>query len=164
MSKPDPVYKFPHYTSVMHPRLSYAGDMDYPRAVVKAMAELPPMWDFYKWTHLTDLACTPEETFAIHEYGYELQRRAWAILYAAQHQRDTHDANVILVKARADRRRASPKESGALPSGQASLFEFASSEKSAVLSKQTLSQQQATSEREKPEDQGLVLVLSLIHI
>ena len=43
VSKPDPVYKFPHYTSVMHPRLSYAGDMDYPRAVVKAMAELPPM-------------------------------------------------------------------------------------------------------------------------
>ena len=116
MSKPDPVYKFLYYTSVMHPMFSCAGDMDYPRALVKAMAELPPMWDFSNWAYLTDLACTPEETFAIHKYRCELQRRAWAILNAVQHQRDTHDANVILVEARADRTRASPKESGALPS------------------------------------------------
>ena len=74
-----------------------------------------------------------------------------------QHQRDTEHVNVTQVEARADRRRASTTESGALPSSQASLFEFASSGKPAVLSKQTPSQKQATSEREKPEDLELVL-------
>ena len=117
---------------------------------MKAMAELPPMWDFSNWTYLTDLACTPEETFAIHKYRCELQRRAWAILNAVQHQRDTDDVNVTQAEARAERRRTSAKESGAQPSSQASLFDFSSSEKSAVLSKQTPSQKQATSEREKP--------------
>ena len=75
-----------------------------------------------------------------------------------QHQRDTEHVNVTQVEARADRRRASTTESGALPSSQASLFEFASSGKPAVLSKQTPSQKQATSEREKPEDLCFVLV------
>ena len=124
--------------------------MDYPRALVKAMAEYPPRWDFSNLTYLTDLACNPEETFAIHEYGFQLQRRAWAILNAVQHQRDTDDVNVTQAEARAERRRTSAKESGAQPSSQASLFDFSSSEKSAVLSKQTPSQKQATSEREKP--------------
>ena len=132
--------------------------MDYPIALVKSMAEFPPRWDFSNWTYLTDLACAPEEASAIHEYGLELQRRAWTILYAVQHQRDTDNVNVIQVEARADRRRAPAKKSGALPSSQAYLFEFASREKSAVLSKQTPSQKQATSEHEKPEDLELVLV------
>ena len=127
-------------------------------ALVKTMAEFLSRWDFSNWTYLTELACILEETFATHECGFELQRRAWVILNAVQHQRDVDDVNVIQVEARAGRKKASASESGALQSSQTSLFEFASREKSEVLSNQTPSKKQAISEHEKPEDMELILV------
>ena len=136
--------------------------MDYANGLVRASAEHPPRWDFSNWTFLAVLESPPEETSAVHEYGFEPQRRAWAIVTTAvQHQHNTADVNVTQVEARADRRRASAKESGALPSSQASLCELTPSEKSAVLSKQTPSQMQATSEREKREDLALVLLMEV---
>ena len=83
--------------------------MDYASDLVRESAEYPPEWDFSNWTFVTVLECTPEETPAVHDYGFELQRRAWAIVTAVQHQRDTADVNVTQVEARADRRRASAK-------------------------------------------------------
>ena len=65
VSKPDPVYEFTHYTSVIHQRFLCSGDMDYPGALVKTMAEYPPRRDVSDWNCLTAMACNPEETNAI---------------------------------------------------------------------------------------------------
>ena len=110
-------------------------DTDYPRALVKAMAEHPPRSEFSNWSYLTAMACSSEETYAIHDYGVELRRRAWAIAAAAKYHRNTADVSHEQVEARADDRGASAKESGALPSSRFSLFEHGSSEKSGVVPK-----------------------------
>ena len=80
VSKPDPVYEFTLYTSAMHRRFSCAGNMDYPRALVKAMAEYPWGWNFSNWNCVTDISCSPGEKSAIHENGVGLQRRKWEIV------------------------------------------------------------------------------------
>ena len=77
---------------------------------------------------------------------------------AAQDQRDTADVDLAQVEAGADRGGAPAKEDSALPSRQTSLSELVSSEKSAVLSKQTASPKQTTSERGEHWDLQLALV------
>lgn len=113
-----------------------SSDMDHATAVGIAWRECPPPWSFSNWNYQTDLACSPEERNAIHEYGVDLQRRAWAIVVAAQHQRDTADVNAQQVEVRADRRGVPAKKSSAQPSSQTSLLELSSSENSAILSMQ----------------------------
>ena len=78
--------------------------MEFTNAVARAWAEYPPSWDLTGWSHQTDLACTQEERDAIHEYGFDLQRRA----RAAVDQRDTTDVSYAQLEPRADR--ASPGE------------------------------------------------------
>ena len=128
-------------------RFSCAGDMDYLKALAKAMVECPPRWNFSNWNYLTAMKCSPEETYATHDYGVELRRRAWAIVAAAQYLRDTTDVSHERVKARADDRGA-PAQSSALPSNRTSLFEHGSSEKSGLMPKQQPQTKQITDRKE----------------
>ena len=106
--------------------------MDYPRALMKAMAEYPPRWDFPNWKYFTAMAYSPKETYAIHAYGVELRRRAWLIVAATQFHRDTAGASHEQVEARADDRGGQAQRS-ALPSSRASLFKRRSSYKSGTM-------------------------------
>lgn len=124
--------------------------MDHVSAPVRAWVEYPPWRGISGWSHQTVLACTPNERKDIHEYQVELRRPAWAMVAAAQDQRDTADVKRTQVQARAHGEGAQAKESSALPSRQFCFFELATSEKSATSPTQT------TSEREKPEGQELV--------
>ena len=125
-------------------------------ALVRAWAEYPPRWDFSNWNYRTNMGCSPEETYSIHDYGVELRRRAWTIV-ATQCHRDTADVSHEQVERRTDDRGASAKESGALLSSQSSLNESASSEESGVLLKQQPQPKQTThheeEERRKPKEQ-----------
>ena len=124
--------------------------MDHVSAPVRAWVEYPPWRGISGWSHQTVLACTPNERKDIHEYQVELRRPAWAMVAAAQDQRDTADVKRTQVQARAHGEGAQAKESSALPSRQFCFFELATSEKSATSPTQT------TSEREKSEGQELV--------
>ena len=68
---------------------------DYPRALMRTLVENPPnpIWDFANRNYLTDLERPPEEMNAIHQYGIELQRRAWEIV-AEGHEDQENTANV----------------------------------------------------------------------
>ena len=61
-------YELFHHTSMMHRGFSCAGDMGYPKALVKAMAESSSGWDFSKWNCLTEMACNPGEISAIRDW------------------------------------------------------------------------------------------------
>ena len=127
--------------------------MEFTNAVARAWAEYPPSWDLTGWSHQTDLACTQEERDAIHEYGFDLQRRATEIAAAAQDRRDTADTNDERVEA-TDRAGAPAQESSAPPSSRAFVFAHGSSKKPGVIPKQ---QPQPTQMADR-EDQQLVLM------
>ena len=136
---------------------------DYPRALMRAMEENSPnaRWDFAKRNYLTDLECPPEEMNAIHQYGIELQRRAWEQVAQWQDaQENTANVSYIQVEGRAVRVGAQAKESSVPPSGRTSLFKRAPSEKSGELSMK-LPKQRTEQEVIVPvqnEDQPLVFM------
>ena len=72
----------------------------------------------------------PEEMYAIHVYGIELQRRAWEIVSRGQHDEEiTVNVSYILVEgSRADSDGAQAKESSVSSSSRTSLFQLAPSE------------------------------------
>ena len=153
---------------MMAQRLSCAGAMDFPRAPYEAMQEQQPRWDFRNWDYRTILAQTPDERDAIHQYQVDPQRRAWAKVAAAQHQRDTADINAQL-EAAAGRRGPQTQASNALPSSRAPLVAAReSSRKTAKLSLHSPQLKQMSNNREdkregqgtwvQDEDQALVIV------
>ena len=112
---------------------------DYPRALMRAMEENSPnaRWDFAKRNYLTDLECPPEEMNAIHQYGIELQRRAWEQVAQWQDaQENTANVSYIQVEGRTDMGGTQAKESSVTPSSRTSLFERAPSKKSGEMSMQ----------------------------
>eukprot|EP00904_Undaria_pinnatifida_P012419 jgi/Undpi1/8307/HiC_scaffold_25.g10776.m1 len=107
------------------------GNMDYSDALRQAIAKMRPKWDFSTWDYRTVLACSAEETEAIHQYGVEQRRRACEIVSGLQDQRDVPEASRAQVEARAERKGAQAKESHAPPSSQTPLMQQLSSENAA---------------------------------
>ena len=135
---------------------------DYPRALMRAMEENSPnaRWDFAKINYLTDLECPPEEMNAIHQYGIELQRRAWEQVAQWQDaQENTANVSYIQVEGRAVRVGAQAKESSVPPSGRTSLFKRAPSEKSGELSMKLPKQRTEQEVIVHVQDEGQELVL-----
>ena len=135
---------------------------DYPRALMRAMEENSPnaRWDFAKRNYLTDLECPPEEMNAIHQYGIELQRRAWEQVAQWQDaQENTANVSYIQVEGRAVRVGAQAKESSVPPSGRTSLFKRAPSEKSGELSMKLPKQRTEQEVIVHVQDEGQELVL-----
>ena len=136
---------------------------DYPRTLIRALEENPPnpTWDFANRNYLTDLECPPEEMNAIHQYGIELQKRAWEIAAEGQeYQENTANVSYTQVEGRADRGGAQVKESSVPPSSRTSLFEHAPSAKFGELSMQ-LPKQKTEHEvivHVQDDDQELVLM------
>ena len=115
--------------------------MDCPRALVKAMAEFPPRWDFSNWTYLTiphKPRMHPRRNIRDSRISVRIAK---ATLGDIKFTRVTDDVDVIQAETIADVRRASAKERSApYHLARLPLFDFTSREEPAVLSKQTPSQ------------------------
>lgn len=80
------------------------------------------------------MECSRSVTTAIHAYGCELQRLAWALVAAAREgQKNTTNVSQTQVEEISYREGASAKDSSASPPSRTSLFEGAPSEISGGL-------------------------------